>query len=111
MPHFLNELAGNSGHNVTSFSKAVFGSDIVKAEANIKKAASYKINLMTNNALGLAEQKDKDTVMETHFGQALMAFAKSGKKCSYQREVSFGLGSSSSAEKYSTRKESGCQLD
>lgn len=57
----------------------LFTSGIIRAESNIKKAAAHKVSVMTDNALDLAENKDKDTVMETHFGQGLLAFEKAGK--------------------------------
>lgn len=57
----------------------LFTSGIIRAEANIKRAAAHKLSLMTNNALDLAENKDQDTVLETHFGQGLLAFEKQGK--------------------------------
>lgn len=59
--------------------KAFFSPGIVRAEANIKHAAAHKLSNMTDNALTLAENKDQDTVLETHFGQGLLAFEKQGK--------------------------------
>jgi hypothetical protein len=35
---------------------------------------------MTKHALELAQDKDKEAVMETHFGQSLLAFSKAGDK-------------------------------
>ena len=57
-----------------------FGSGVVLAESNIKQAGAWKLNRMTANALDLAEHKDPDAVLETHFGQSLLAFSRAGKK-------------------------------
>lgn len=77
--HVLDMLLPTRWTQRNKWTTAFFGSDGVKAEARIKRAASHKINLMTSNALELAEIKNKDVVLETHFGQGLMAFANSGK--------------------------------
>lgn len=58
----------------------LFGSGVVLAESNIKRAGAWKLNGMTKNALDLAEHKDPDAVLETHFGQSLLAFSRAGKK-------------------------------
>jgi hypothetical protein len=55
-------------------------SGVIVAEMNIKRAAAHKVNAMTKHALELAQDKDKEAVMETHFGQSLLAFSKAGDK-------------------------------
>lgn len=59
--------------------QALFAAGVVRAESNIKRSAAHKLSVMMDNALTLAETKDKDTVLETHFGQGLLAFEKLGK--------------------------------
>lgn len=58
----------------------LFGNGVVLAESNIKRAAAFKLNCMANNALDLAKHKDPDAVLETHFGQSLLAYSRAGKK-------------------------------
>lgn len=59
--------------------QTLFSPGVIRAESHIKQAAAHKISLMVDNAVDLAGSKDKDTVLETHFGQGLLAFGKLGK--------------------------------
>jgi hypothetical protein len=52
----------------------------IHTESNIKQAASYKINTMVNNALEVHRVKKQETVVPTHFGQALLNFAEATPK-------------------------------
>lgn len=52
---------------------------VVRAESNVKQAAANKISNMVNNAVDLAATKEQDGVLETHFGQGLLAYEKLGK--------------------------------
>lgn len=78
--HIISILAPKKWiENRNRRTQSFFASGIVRAESNIKRSAAYKVSLMTDNALDLAEKKDKDAVLETHFGQGLLAFEKLGK--------------------------------
>ena len=57
--------------------------EAIHTEYNIKQAASYKINNMVTNALEVHREKKQETVVPTHFGQALLNFAESRPK--YER--------------------------
>lgn len=59
--------------------QALFAAGVVRAESTIKQSAAHKISGMVDNALDLAQSKDRDAVLETHFGQGLLAFEKLGK--------------------------------
>jgi len=52
----------------------------IMAEMQIKRAAAHKLSVMTKNALEIVQINDRENVMNTHFGQALHAYAKHGKK-------------------------------
>jgi len=53
----------------------------VFAEMHIKHACSLKMAAMAQNALEIVRMKEKENVaLNTHFGQALDAYAKTGKK-------------------------------
>ena len=52
----------------------------VFAETKIKRAAARKVAMMTKNALDIVKMKDKDHVINTHYGQALQMYAKHGRK-------------------------------
>lgn len=60
--------------------QALFAAGVVRAESHIKQSAAQKVSVMVNNALDLAANKDRDTVLETHFGQGLLAYEKFGKR-------------------------------
>ena len=51
----------------------------VFAEMKMKRAAAYKLATMTQNALDVVQKKEKNHVIETHYGQALKAYEKYGK--------------------------------
>ena len=63
--------------SVPNFHSLVSGS--VFAEMNVKQAAARKLALMVNNALDL-KSTEKDTVLNSHYGQALKNYAQSWKK-------------------------------
>ena len=53
----------------------------LKNDSNIKMASSYKINKMIKNALDLSRNHNTpDNVMDTYYGNALLAFSKLGEK-------------------------------
>lgn len=52
----------------------------VRTESYIKEAADYKINNMVRNALEVHRIKKQETVVPTHFGQALLNFAELAPK-------------------------------
>jgi hypothetical protein len=55
------------------------GGDV--AEARLKQAASHKVQDMIVNALDITRTNEgQDNVMDTYFGQALLAFSKLGKR-------------------------------
>lgn len=53
------------------------------AEKALKEAASYKMNKLVANALQIQNVNERESVVDTHYGQALLAFAKLGEK--YER--------------------------
>ncbi len=57
----------------------LFTAGVVRAESHIKQSAAHKVSGMLDNALDLASDKDRDSVLETHFGQSLLAYEKQGK--------------------------------
>ena len=59
--------------------KRLFATQSMVHAAKIKKATAYKLDQMVRNAVEMACQKDKDSVLETHFGQGLMNYTKSRK--------------------------------
>lgn len=60
--------------------QALFTAGVIRAESHIKQSAAYKVSVMVDNAVDLASDKDQDTVLETHFGQGLLAYEKLGKR-------------------------------
>lgn len=50
---------------------------VIKVESRIKNAAAYKIDTMVANALKVHHVKKQESVVPTHFGQALLNYAES----------------------------------
>ena len=50
------------------------------AECSLKRAASVKMNQLVSNALSIQKVNEKESVVDTHYGQALLAFAKLGEQ-------------------------------
>ena len=48
----------------------------VMGEVHVKRAAAHKLSVMTRNAIEIAEHKDQDAVLDTHFGQGLHGYAR-----------------------------------
>eukprot|EP00568_Trieres_chinensis_P014101 CAMPEP_0183326472 /NCGR_PEP_ID=MMETSP0160_2-20130417/82261_1 /TAXON_ID=2839 ORGANISM="Odontella Sinensis, Strain Grunow 1884" /NCGR_SAMPLE_ID=MMETSP0160_2 /ASSEMBLY_ACC=CAM_ASM_000250 /LENGTH=611 /DNA_ID=CAMNT_0025494465 /DNA_START=70 /DNA_END=1905 /DNA_ORIENTATION=- len=46
-------------------------------------AAAHKIDAMTKNALDIVRVNDPNNAIVSHYGQALLAFSKCGKKCEH----------------------------
>jgi len=67
----------------------LFAAGVVRAESNIKLSAAHKISRMVDNALNLAESKNQDTVLATHFvrtmphilGSLMLPFSISCRLC------------------------------
>ena len=53
------------------------------AESALKRAASHKMNKLVANALEIQKVNEKESFVDTHYGQALLAYAKLGEK--YER--------------------------
>ena len=51
-----------------------------KAESSLKQSAAFKMNKLVGNALDLQKVNEKESVIDTHYGQALLAYAKLGEK-------------------------------
>ena len=65
--------------NMPPIFQFLFTAGVVRAESHVKQSAAHKVSGMLDNALDLASDKDRDTVLETHFGQGLLAYEKHGK--------------------------------
>lgn len=57
-------------------SKMNYRSGSVIHSSHMKKAGAFKINKMVENAMKLASEKHKESVIVTHFGQGLQNFSK-----------------------------------
>jgi len=57
--------------------------EAVRTESYLKKSASYKLDAMVSNALEVHRVKKQETVVPTHFGQALLNFAETAPQ--YER--------------------------
>jgi len=53
------------------------------SEMHLKRAASVKMNQLVANAISIQTVNEKESVVDTHYGQALLAFAKLGEQ--YER--------------------------
>jgi len=51
-----------------------------KTESALKQAAAFKMNKLVRNALDLQRENETESVVDTHYGQALLAYAKLGEK-------------------------------
>jgi len=59
--------------------KRLFTAQTVVRAADLKKAAAFKTKEMVRNAIHVVRKQQKGSVLETHFGQALMVFSKEQK--------------------------------
>jgi len=50
--------------------------EAIRTESRVKKASAHKINMIVTNALEVHRVKKQETVVPTHFGQALLNFAE-----------------------------------
>ena len=48
----------------------------IMGDVHVKRAAAHKLSVMTRNAIEIAEYKDQDAVLDTHFGQGLHGYAR-----------------------------------
>jgi hypothetical protein len=60
--------------------ESIIVSDGIMSAVSAKRAAAHKVNLLIKNALDLVIPKDTDVVLDTHYGQGLLAFSKFGKR-------------------------------
>jgi hypothetical protein len=54
--------------------------EAIRSETRNKQAAAHKIDTMVKNALKIHREKKQETVVPTHFGQALLNFAETPPK-------------------------------
>jgi len=59
--------------------EAFMGSDGMTNIVIVKRAAAFKVNLLTENALSLIVPEGSDVVLESYYGQGILAFSKYGK--------------------------------
>jgi hypothetical protein len=59
-----------------SWLQNAFVPEALRSESRNKQAAAHKIDTMVKNALKVHREKKQETVVPTHFGQALLNFAE-----------------------------------
>jgi hypothetical protein len=59
-----------------------------QGEMNVKSAGARKVHAMIHNALHVAKHKDRESVMKTHFSQALFNYSNYGV---YKQEIVGGF--------------------
>lgn len=52
----------------------------ITAEQQVKRATANKLSAMTKNALDVLQTKDADSILNSHYGQALKQYETNGKK-------------------------------
>jgi hypothetical protein len=60
--------------------RRLFAAGTLRGEVQIKQAAAYKLSGMVQNARDILRVRDLDGVVDTNFGQGLIAFSKHGNR-------------------------------
>lgn len=74
--HFVAMLIPKKANQIREWLKGVLVPQAVRSQARIKEAAAYKIDNLVANSLKIHSIKKQESVVPTHFGQALLNFAE-----------------------------------